>query len=166
MRDSSPPGGRFTHDVAHAAADEAPDDDAPVCVIACQDLIGYSRLASAARGSGYRVVQAEGPVAVRAAAAEATIVLVDLQDAAGGLASVRAAAQSSGPRIYAIGPHVETELLEQAEKAGATQVLTHSAVATKLPDLLTTTGPPTTQAAHPEPTPKNAPTDENTGRHA
>lgn len=157
MHDSHIPTGRYTQDVARPPAQAQEDDTAPACVIACQDLISYSRLASAARGAGYRVIQAEGPVAVRAAAAEATIVLVDLQDAAGGLPAVRAAVQGAAQRIFAIGPHVETDLLEQAEKAGASQVLTHRSVATRLPDLLAASGPRRTGPSTADHPPSTAP---------
>ncbi len=110
----------------------------PVCAIACRDLLSYSRLASAARGAGYTPLQVEGPEAVRAVVPQAAFILVDLQDPAGGLAAVRAASQSpGGPVVFAIGPHVETDLLHAAREAGAAQVLTHGSATEKLATLLT-----------------------------
>lgn len=141
MGNERPLPGGFTRSVAgdpYKQTEQEPGEGSlGICVIACRDLLSYSRFAAAAKAAGYRPLQAEGPEAVRAVAAEAAFVIVDLQDPAGGLAAVRAAKQAAEAGVvYAVGPHVETELLQAARDAGASQVLTHSAASRSLGELL------------------------------
>jgi CheY-like chemotaxis protein len=131
--------------------DETSTQDLPICAIACKDLLSYSRLASAAKAAGYRALQVEGPETVRAVAPQAALVLIDLQDPAGGLPCVRAAGTHPHLPVFAIGPHVETELLEAARDAGATQVLTHNAASKHLGELLLKTAKTPTPAPPQDP---------------
>ena len=80
------------------------------------DLMDRSRISGAVDGVEF----ARGA----AACAGADVVLIDLARDAALVAAVRAAAP--GARIVAFGPHVDTELLEQAARDGADAVLPRS----------------------------------------
>lgn len=80
------------------------------------DLMDRSRIAGTIDG-----VEFAGDAA---ACAGADVVVVDLARAAALVAAVRAAAP--GARIVAFGPHVDTDLLDQARGDGADVVLPRS----------------------------------------
>lgn len=108
-----------------------------VCLIATGDLMGYSRLSGAARAAGLEPVQVRGADAVvaRLGAGDVRAILVDLGDPGGGPDAVTAAVGANA-RVIAIGPHVQKELLEEARRRGADDVLPHSATGEPLVRLL------------------------------
>ncbi len=67
---------------------------------------------------------------------ETRLVLIDLDvsDAAGAVASVRAS--GTGARIVAFAPHVETEAMASAGAAGADRVMVRGRFVRELPDLV------------------------------
>ena len=80
------------------------------------DLMDRSRIAGAVDGVEF--------ARDAAACASADIVLVDLARNAGLVTEIRAVAPRA--RIVAFGPHVDTEVLEQAARDGADAVLPRS----------------------------------------
>jgi hypothetical protein len=81
-----------------------------------RDLMDRSRISGAVDGIEFA---RDAP-----ACAGAEVVLIDLARDAALVAAVRAAAPAA--RIVAFGPHVDTELLEQATRDGADSVLPRS----------------------------------------
>lgn len=97
----------------------------------CDDLIFFSRVASAARAAGAAVKQARTPAEALKLAATATPggVLIDLHNEAldlpAFLAELRAACPTM-PRTVAFGSHVDAERLRAARAAGCDRVLPRS----------------------------------------
>lgn len=147
----------------------------PRCLIACRDLLAYSRLAGAAREADWQPAQATDAEALKRELRRASALVVDLQDPAGGVQAVRTARASRRPiPIVAVGPHKDELLQSQAREAGATHVLTNAVAATRLPRILAeiephvpppgpTDGPPAPTRPETEPPPGPEETSESPG---
>jgi CheY-like chemotaxis protein len=97
----------------------------------CDDLIFFSRVASAARAAGASVKRARTPAEALALAAASTPggVLIDLHNEALDLSAFLAelkAACPVRPRTIAFGSHVDAERLRAARAAGCDRVLPRS----------------------------------------
>lgn len=106
------------------------------CGIVVSDLMSWSRLRGIVTAAGHEAVQVRKLEALDALG-EAAVIVVDLGDPAGGVAAVRHA-RTTHPdaRIIVLGPHVRTDLMEEARAAGADEALPNSAVAGRLGTLL------------------------------
>ena len=106
-------------------------------LVATRDLMGFSQLAGLVKLAGFEPIQVHDPAKIQAGA-DIAAVLVDLGGPGDGLAAVETAHRAGLP-VFALGPHVQTELLEAARAKGATEVLPHSAARSRLPALLEAT---------------------------
>lgn len=117
------------------------DSARPRCLVACGDLMAWSRYANLVRAAGHEPVQVKGPDALRDAAEAHPVraVVVDLTDRSGGPEALEAALKLAGREkivVVAFGPHMDTELLGKARDMGADAVVPNSAAAERLPGLL------------------------------
>lgn len=125
---------------------------APAAVVAAvADLIFGARIRAAAADAGRELVFARTPGELAAAAAGASLVLLDLDarwlDAPPSIRALRADEAAAGARIVAFGSHVRTEVLAAAREAGADRVLARSAFVKELPALLAGSGDNTAPGA-------------------
>ena len=107
------------------------------------DLFFWSKVAAAASRLGLDARQVTSVAALLAGVeAGAGLVLIDLDaqgvDALGAIRDVRRRAGASAPQLVAFASHVHGSLLERARDAGCSRVLTRGAMASGLPQLLTT----------------------------
>ncbi|HKP51728.1 MAG TPA: hypothetical protein VJ183_03655 [Chloroflexia bacterium] len=111
------------------------DDNAPVAMLLCADLMFAVQLQSIARATGFR------PETLRPSASvpqEAAVLVVNLADRSGPRrweSAVREAA-SLGIPVIAFGPHMDTDARRAAKEAGASRVLANSNLARDLPTIL------------------------------
>src|SRR5688572_19759482 len=107
-----------------------------VAVVAA-DLIFASRIRAAADAAGVRARFARNDAELIDAAADADLVIVDLDarwlDPS---ASIRRVKQEHGKPVVAFVSHVRTDAIEAARAAGADRVLARSAFVQQLPDIL------------------------------
>ena len=100
-------------------------------IMLCDDLIFFSRVASAARAAGLTVKQARTPAEVLKLAANTPPggVLVDLHNDTLDLPAFLVALKETCavmPRVVAFGSHVDAERLKAARAAGCDRVLPRS----------------------------------------
>jgi CheY-like chemotaxis protein len=109
-------------------------------VAVVDDLIFGSRIRAAADQLGVRVAFARSPDALQALAADARLILLDLEtrwlDAAQQIARLKASPSTASVPITAFAPHVRGAALMAARAAGADRVLARSAFVKVLPELL------------------------------
>jgi DNA-binding response OmpR family regulator len=115
--------------------------NAPTAVVAAvADLMFGARIRAAAEDAGRELVFARTPAQLAAAAAGASLVLLDLDarwlDAPTSIRELRGDAAVAGVRIVAFGSHVRTEAIAAAREAGADRVLARSAFVKELRALL------------------------------
>jgi CheY-like chemotaxis protein len=104
------------------------------------DLIFSTKITSTARqvGVDVRAVKSEGALAAALDALCPSGVLVDMNaDGVDALAAIGVCrSHESGPQVIAFLSHVQKELAQQAEAAGAHRVMPRSAFSAELPQLL------------------------------
>lgn len=109
-------------------------------VAAVNDLMFGSRIRSAAEHAGVHTVFVRTPGDLQDSAAEADLVLLDLEtrwlDAPNAIRALKAAALTADVPVIAFGSHVDGEALQEARAAGADRVLARSAFVKMLPELL------------------------------
>ena len=109
-------------------------------VAVVNDLMFGSRIRSAAEHAGVRTLFVRTPAELQASAAEAHLVLLDLEtrwlDAPAAVRALKATAATAAVPVIAFGSHVNGEALQEARAAGADRVLARSAFVKVLPDLL------------------------------
>ena len=116
------------------------DDSAKTLVILIDDLIFETMIRGAARTSGWRIECAATTARLTKAVSEhsAPLAIVDLNiapaDPVAAIASLRSL--NPPPRILAFVSHVDRDLADRAQRAGADQVLPRSRFTTELPQLL------------------------------
>lgn len=108
------------------------------------DLLWGTRIRGEAEAAGVaaRPVRSVQMLEARLADSPVRGVIVDLDDAETALALVRrvrmpdAPGAGRGVRVAAFGPHVATELFEEARRAGADEVLARGALVRRLGEVL------------------------------
>ena len=111
------------------------DDNAPVAMLLCADLMFAVQLQSIARAMGFK------PVTLRPGASvpqESAVLVVNLADLSGPRTWENAVreASSRGIPVIAFGPHMDTDSRRSAKEAGASRVLANSNLARDLPTIL------------------------------
>lgn len=109
-------------------------------VAAVNDLMFGSRIRSAAEHAGISALFVRSEDHLHAAAADADVVLLDLEtrwlDVPAAIRALKAAAATAAVPVIVFGSHVEGDALHAARAAGADRVLARSAFVKLLPDLL------------------------------
>jgi len=103
------------------------------------NLLFTSKIAGAAQAMGYSFETVMRPDAAKERLTFGGFGIVFLDLATPGLSVVEviaAAPDRSAVRFVAFGPHVETALFESARKAGCDEVIPHSQISMRLPELL------------------------------
>src|SRR5262245_57714929 len=104
------------------------DEEVPVALLYCTDLMFGVQLQNIARRARFR------PVTLKPgnAAPPADVLVVDLAAKGNWEAVIREAAEAGIP-IVAFGPHMDAEARKRARMAGATRVIANSNLARELP---------------------------------
>jgi CheY-like chemotaxis protein len=109
-------------------------------VAAVSDLMFGSRIRAAAQLAGVSAVFVRSATELAARAAQADLILLDLDtrwlDAPASIAALKADGATGSVPIVAFGPHVDGDALLAARAAGADRVLARSAFVNALPDLM------------------------------
>lgn len=117
-------------------------DRSRTIIAAVNDLMFGSRIRAAAQQAGVSAVFVRSPDELAAGAAQADLILLDLEtrwlDAPASIAVLKADAATASVPIVAFGSHVDGAALLAARAAGADRVLARSAFVKALPDLLRT----------------------------
>lgn len=102
------------------------------------DLIWATRIKSAAEGMGVsaRPVRSLEMLEARLADSPVRGLIVDLDAPPEVAMALIRRAKEAGLRTVAFGPHVATDLLEEAARAGATTVLPRGAFAAKMGEIM------------------------------
>lgn len=115
-------------------------EPAPHIVAAVADLMFGSKIRAAADSSGVEVTFVRSLDALRAEAARASLLLLDLDtrwlDAPAAIRMLKEDPATKRARIVAFGPHVDGPALIAARQAGADRVMARSAFVAALPTLL------------------------------
>lgn len=110
----------------------------PEVLIVCSDLFFASPMHGAAKQAGFAAKTAlSGSQALKLLdGGTFAWVVVDLELPQLDLDAIVTASKTASARTLAFGPHVRTNLLEQAQASGFERVLTRGQVAAKLADVL------------------------------
>lgn len=123
----------------------------PTVAAFVDDLMFLSRIREAAKGAGVVVRAARTLEQLRAAAAQSSLVLMDLDSprlpTGEALAALRSDPALTGVAVVAFFSHVHVERAEAARQAGASRVLARSAFVQTLPALLAELARPGARAA-------------------
>jgi len=113
----------------------------------CTDLLFTSKIRETAQALGHTPAMARDPAALAEAAREAAVVIVDLRLPAAlpALERLRAdeASRAGAAPVPVIGfcDHERTDLMDEARRAGCTQVLAKGKFSSELRHLLAQAGP-------------------------
>ena len=112
----------------------------PVVVAVVNDLMFGSRIRAAAQHANAEVIFVRTAADLVARAADAALVLLDLDtrwlDAPAAITALRSDTVTARKSIVAFGPHTDADALERARTAGADRVLARSGFVKALPDLM------------------------------
>lgn len=111
-------------------------------LVAVDDLLFSSKIRAVAKQLGVDLTFARTPAEIleRARSTAPSLIVFDLNsaktDPIGTIETLKADASTAAARVLAFASHVHVDLIEQAKRAGADEVLPRSAFAARLPDIL------------------------------
>lgn len=111
-------------------------------VAAVEDLFFVVKINDLAKRSGFQIefLKGQGAIVERIAAEPPAILIVDLNNATidpvSLIAQVKAVPEAKSTSVIGFVSHIEAELKQRAQEAGANMVLARSAFSTNLPQIL------------------------------